>query len=135
MGILNMKKLLEVRCWEDSSRYDNFNEEFWNTPYYKNLPCFPFSMLPLCLPNKWSTIKMHHEHHQLQFHQKKLRLTKECRLYIIDLHIWWYLTIAGLCKNPGFSSKTQPSGFNWFEPGFNGFYGLNWGKLRFPLKI
>ena len=26
---------------------------------------------------------------------------------------------AGLCKNPGFSSKTQPSGFNWFKPGFN----------------
>ena len=43
--------------------------------------------------------------------------------------------LAGLCKNPGFSSKTQPSGFNWFKPGFNGFYGLNWGQLRFPLKI
>ena len=40
---------------------------------------------------------------------------------------------AGLCKNPGFSSKTQPSGFNWFKPGFNGFYGLNWGKFRFPM--
>ena len=43
--------------------------------------------------------------------------------------------MSGLCKNPGFSSKTQPSEFNWFKPGFNGFYGLNWGKLRFPLKI
>ena len=43
------------------------------------------------------------------------------------------LTRAGLCKNPGFSSKTQPSGFNWFKPGFNGFYGLNWGKLKFPM--
>ena len=40
----------------------------------------------------------------------------------------------GLGKNPGFSSKTQPSGFNWFKLGFNGgFYGLNWGKLRFPV--
>ena len=42
---------------------------------------------------------------------------------------------TGLGKNPGFSSKTQPSGFNWFKPGFNGFYGLNWGKIRFPLLI
>ena len=29
---------------------------------------------------------------------------------------------AGLCKNQGFSSKTQPSGFNWFKPGFNAFF-------------
>ena len=35
---------------------------------------------------------------------------------------------------PGFFIKTQPSGFNWFKPGFNGFYGLNWGKLRFPFE-
>ena len=34
---------------------------------------------------------------------------------------------------PGFFIKTQPSGFNWFKPGFNGFYGSNWGKLRFPM--
>ena len=40
---------------------------------------------------------------------------------------------TGLGKTPGFSSKTQPSGFNWFKLDFNGFYGLNWGKIRFPM--
>ena len=41
-------------------------------------------------------------------------------------------SVAGLFKNPGFSPKTQPSGFNWFKPGLTGFYGLNWVKLRMP---
>ena len=40
---------------------------------------------------------------------------------------------SGLGKNPGFSSKTQPRWFNWFKPGFNGFFGLNWGKIRLPM--
>ena len=42
---------------------------------------------------------------------------------------------TGLFKNPGFSPKTQPSGFNWFKPGLTGFYGLNWVKLRIPLTM
>ena len=41
---------------------------------------------------------------------------------------------SGLCKTPGFSSKIQPSGFNWFKPGFNGSYGENSYSL-FRLRI
>ena len=54
---------------------------------------------------------------------------------------WIFYTLmyslhAGFGKIPGFSSKTQPSGFNWFKPGYKEFYGLNWGgEFRFPLYI
>ena len=57
---------------------------------------------------------------------------------LVTLELFQLLSVTedtGLFKNPGFSPKTQPSGFNWFKPGLTGFYGLNWVKLRMPLTM